>query len=379
LNAVGWLSDSADRAQQVIACAPDASNIFAHPSFRYVLSALRRTARDDPERLVSFLTFGLGDFAWPCELMALARSSGWRSRLDDEGGLRVGATGTFLEFGSAYRGAEVEVTPDRGRAQIVVLSDGLTVEVLAGDIDGSACEDAPTIELNGFECSLAPRTAGGTEIGARDSWLRPRLTGTNQRTDGTTFFESTWDIYQRKPDQGRLEANLELLRQIWPTAAAELPTFVRTIIPLRSTPSRAEAFTVGSRQGAVYLGDASPLAMLEMLVHETAHVKLRQIQLLDPMLTDPLDDRCTLEVPWRTDLRPVPGVLEGLFVFTHVAELEARLLEQGRMDNPCAIERRLKHLDVARSLVASADLTPAGREILEVLGQWVSTLSHRVA
>ena len=41
--------------------------------------------------------------------------------------------------------------------------------------------------------------------------------------------------------------------------------------------------------------------MVEMLLHENAHVKLRQIQVLDSLLEDQWDGNMRFAVPWRPD------------------------------------------------------------------------------
>ena len=51
------------------------------------------------------------------------------------------------------------------------------------------------------------------------------------------------------------------------------------------------AFTVSSRQGAIYIGQAPVDTTIEMLIHENAHVKLRQIQALDPLYRTPWTSR----------------------------------------------------------------------------------------
>ena len=153
---------------------------------------------------------------------------------------------------------------------------------------------------------------------------------------------------------------------------------MRTIVPLKADHTAYSAFTVLSRQGAVFVGDAPPPDLAEMLLHETAHVKLRQMQLLDSVLTDPFDESFKVSVPWRPDPRPLPGVLEGVLCFCHVAEFQVRRLSRGVDDLQPSTRDRLIHLRRAYQVICDhAQLTEGGLAVLEALGMWIDDLERR--
>jgi HEXXH motif-containing protein len=116
----------------------------------------------------------------------------------------------------------------------------------------------------------------------------------------------------------------------------------------------------------------------ETLVHEAQHLKL--CGLLDLVsLTGPEDGR-RYYAPWRTDPRPLPGLLQGAYAFLGVGELWRRLRLSAAEDSV----RRRGHQLFARwrdgvglvvsTLLDSGQLTAAGREFVSqmagVLAQW---------
>jgi uncharacterized protein len=114
-----------------------------------------------------------------------------------------------------------------------------------------------------------------------------------------------------------------------------------------------------------------------MFRHENAHIKLRQIQVLDPLLQDPWDESVRFNVPWRPDPRPMPGILEGLFVFSHVAEYELREWQRG-INNSDKLPSRLSHLKQALQLVEkNAKLTTAGTWFVAQMQEWIASIGKR--
>ena len=114
-----------------------------------------------------------------------------------------------------------------------------------------------------------------------------------------------------------------------------------------------------------------------MILHENAHVKLRQIQMLDTLLDDPLDEQVRISVPWRPDPRPMPGIFEGLFVFAHVAEYHKRRAKrigcEISLKRVGQLTRDLQH--AAAALAKHAVLTDRGQEFFKALCSWVDELS----
>jgi HEXXH motif-containing protein len=356
--------------------------ILLHPSFRYWLKAMRRTSQS--ENLDQHFSFArkLVDFVWSEQASSGQLDKSWTTMTDERGGLRCPSLGRFIELGTSYTNCIVQITSG-SEAVVIQCMDGLTIQIPFEDLRGPLIEPLPTLEDHGYLVSIAPALADGlVEVSSRDPWLRVKLTGTNQRTTGTEFFGT--DIDHRYPDWpslANLDEAFQLLKSYWTEGFDDLARFTHVIVPMDFGPHTYSGFTVSSRQGAIYIGNAPPDATVEMLIHENAHVKLRQIQFLDSLLSDPSDESIRLPVPWRTDPRPIPGIFEGLFVFSHVAEFELRRLHvDGTGVNSEQLEKRIHALHyAAQCLERHAKFTEEGLTFFTAMFRWVEQLDERFA
>lgn len=134
-----------------------------------------------------------------------------------------------------------------------------------------------------------------------------------------------------------------------PEYAHPLFTGLRTVVPLRADPAGLQrSGTARQAFGAVALAlppDSGALSAL--LVHEFQHVKLAA--LLNMFVLSVPDDGQLLRVPWRDDLRPVEGVLQGVY-----AHLGLAALWRSRAAQEAADERARGHFRRYRSWVAEA-------------------------
>jgi len=372
------------------------TGVLQHPAFRYWLQVMRRTSAGEHGEIRDTFAQRIVDFVWPQQLAAGSLDRTWPAVTDELGGLRCAPFGRYIELGAAYRNQLVKISP-RSENAVIRCADGLEIQVPPEDLV-HAVTDPPTVEAHGYTLTMSSRAADGrVEVSNRDPWLRVRLTGTNQRTDGTEFLGVNNDLYPASFSADEIDGALALLRRYWPKAHDDLAEFTRVIVPIvapgASVPPRDNssaptnerhhahiAFTVSSRQGAIYIGPAPPDASVEMILHENAHVKLRQLQAVDSLLCDPLDETVKIPVPWRPDPRPIPGILEGLFVFCHVAEFES---QRYRADPGAVtmnqVKKRLEGLSYAVDcLDRHAKLTAEGAEFLAMCKRWVSDLRCRV-
>lgn len=370
--------------------------VLLHPSFRYWLQAMRKTSRGEQAELRSDFAERFIDFVWSEHFLAGRSIEDWYLTTDQQGGIRCPSRGRYIELGEGYQNQICRMAT-REENLIIQCADGLQIEIPPEDLSGPVT-DFPTIEDHGFSISLSPKVADNrVEISTRDPWLRVKLTGTNQRIDGTEFFGVEEELYPQSPAIGEIVAALELLKKYWLDQHDDLAELTKVIVPIDASANLLRpwqgpqhpadddnrthlAFTVSSRQGAIYIGSAPVDSSVEMLIHENAHVKMRQIQAIDPLLLDPFDETLRISVPWRPDPRPIPGILEGLFVFSHVAEFDC----QRWFSNPndVSVERmnsRLKGLVHAIDcLQRHAKLTAGGVEFLAAMNSWVIDLRCRV-
>jgi HEXXH motif-containing protein len=352
--------------------------IILHPTFRYWLQAMRRINPEDLQQRKRFVR-QITDFVWAHQAVSGALQRSWTVMTDERGGLRCPALGRWIELGEAY--AQQIVTIEPGTENIIVrCQDGLTIQIPPEDLNGPVT-DPPTIEEHGYWVNIAPYVVDGQiEVSTRDPWLRVKLTGTNQRTNGTEFFGISSDLYPEQPPLENLVTALSLIQQFWPEQHTDLAQYSHVIVPMDFGPHNHRAFTVSSRQGAIFIGEAPPDPMVEMLLHENAHVKLRQIQYLDPLLVDPLDESIRVPVPWRPDPRPMPGVFEGVFVFAHIAEFEWRRYQHDSTSvDVHHLASRLRDLQYATDQLAqNARLTLEGERFFLAMKHWVGELKERV-
>lgn len=110
-----------------------------------------------------------------------------------------------------------------------------------------------------------------------------------------------------------------LLSERAPERAAELRAGLRTLVPLRQTDRSARSATIRHAFGVFGLTlPPAPDEFAVTLVHEFQHSKLSALLDVVP-LTDP-DDDGRYFAPWRTDPRPLPGLLQGVYAFAGVAD-----------------------------------------------------------
>jgi uncharacterized protein len=125
-----------------------------------------------------------------------------------------------------------------------------------------------------------------------------------------------WQAWQQALTAAARQLAVEL-----PAYASVIAAGLRSVVPLRPAEAgRSASGTAKYGFGAVALALPDSTDMLgELLVHEMQHVKLTALcDLMD--LFDP-DDSTVYAVPWRTDLRPTDGVLNGTYAYLAVGEL----------------------------------------------------------
>ncbi len=110
--------------------------------------------------------------------------------------------------------------------------------------------------------------------------------------------------------------------------AAELPAYanvigkgLHSVVPMRpGAAGHSRSGTARHAFGAVALALPDDVgALSELLVHEMQHVKLTALCDLFDMFVR--GDGSLFSVPWRTDRRPIEGLLHGTYAYLAIAEL----------------------------------------------------------
>ncbi|MFD3533873.1 aKG-HExxH-type peptide beta-hydroxylase [Streptomyces sp. NPDC058664] len=174
---------------------------------------------------------------------------------------------------------------------------------------------------------------------------------------------------------GRWTAAHGLLRGTDPVRAVEVGRSVDAVVPLVPRGTRSLGATLSAAPGAVLMTPSAGGAdMAETLVHELHHSKLATLHELVPLYRPRPPDRAapTYRVGWRTDARPVAGVLQGAYAHLALADLWHRAArvtrasgvpEQWRVRSAQQFDH--VHDQVAEALailLESDELTGLGRE-----------------
>ncbi|MFB5678266.1 HEXXH motif-containing putative peptide modification protein [Paenibacillus terreus] len=151
-------------------------------------------------------------------------------------------------------------------------------------------------------------------------------------------------------DMWYYEKAMDLIQAVWPQMYREVTAHVRAVYLLNT--GEIGAVTINLFQGAVFMSHRSDLMWTtENLIHEFGHARLDQLFELDDLLLNSADER--YPSPWREDLRPVKGILHGLFVFVRIA---------------------LWYERVAEVVPHAADIRDRTQQVLAQIGQALDTL-----
>lgn len=121
----------------------------------------------------------------------------------------------------------------------------------------------------------------------------------------------------------------ELLKTAWPEEYDDFKQTLQIVVP-RAAPKgwTMAGFTVSSYQGACWIAAQGTMCILETLVHEQSHVKLRYIEETFPILKGEQSEQ-VFSVGWRSDPRPIVGIYEGVYVHIHSLLALKKVLEYG--------------------------------------------------
>ena len=164
------------------------------------------------------------------------------------------------------------------------------------------------------------------------------------------------------------------ISQHHPPYAPALSAGLSALMPLSQGPEGKDvSATARHAFGAVAAAlPADPVTLALLLIHEFQHVKLGAVlDLYD--LYDPADDRL-FHAPWRDDLRPLEGLLQGTYAHLAVTGFwRARQKMTAGAAAEAAGERfaywRAHTRDAIETLTNSGSLTPLGMQFVSEMRQ----------
>ncbi|WP_084467389.1 aKG-HExxH-type peptide beta-hydroxylase [Actinokineospora inagensis] len=164
----------------------------------------------------------------------------------------------------------------------------------------------------------------------------------------------------------------ELLTTDHPVLAEELAVMVSALTPLAPSDVGETSATVGDALGCVFLSlgtDAESMAVT--LAHELHHAKLTVLMDLFPLFDT--DDDTRYYAPWRTDPRPIAGLLHGAYAHLAIASFwrdRRRVAVSPRAHREFARWRAATWL-ATQTLLDSDALTPLGSRFVDAIGDRV--------
>lgn len=263
------------------------------------------------------------------------------------------------------------------RDAVRVEKDGerLIVRSLPGDVLIDALLDgdpASGVAANGCGLVYAPFLPASQIVVRNDlPLLQLRLLGT-QRDDAVSLgsFDNSPASYPAFDPAPYLDA-ATIINDVWPDGYADFRETLQVVVPRTSPPRwRARGMTISTFAGAIWLFVDSILDLVEHMVHEQGHVKLRYIEDACPIL-DPNQTGERYTVGWRKDPRPIVGIYEGVYVHLQVLLALSAAIEQNAFsaDDMQSCEQRIEAMSAQveeglNVLTTHGRFTPTGQAFL---------------
>jgi hypothetical protein len=202
-------------------------------------------------------------------------------------------------------------------------------------------------------------------------WLDNSLEMSNVHRAGNP----TWTVLDLTPDRVKTWVDVvggacHLISEVEEKHWVPVRALLSSLFPLESPRDKILSGTAPEALGciAASLPPNAPL-LAESLIHEAAHTLLH-ILLDEQRFWNPDNVRRVYRSPWRDDLRPISGMVHGIFAFLGVGELWKLLLERdllGELEEFGRIRLRTVVLQVGEALAEvanSAEVTEAGGDLL---------------
>jgi HEXXH motif-containing protein len=168
-----------------------------------------------------------------------------------------------------------------------------------------------------------------------------------------------------------LAAAFHFLIEAWPECLPDLMAVFRGVLALDAPGGHTYSASCPTAPLIVQLTlrlKEFPTVLAETIVHETAHLKLHTLHEMEPLLVD--DGVPRYHHPWRTDLRPLQGVLLGAHAFLNVAHMYQHAIQNGSNDPFVHREHETRLAEVCEALQTleeHAQFTDTGRSIFEIM------------
>ena len=162
----------------------------------------------------------------------------------------------------------------------------------------------------------------------------PRIAGfpvLNAVAEIAPFLTSFGPASQEEIEQSaeRFDHAVELLRQIWPLAYHALRRHVRALCILGQR-NHSRSHSPPELPGTILMSLEDVECIGDLLCHESSHLRMNVFRFYDPIAhARSAEQEATGFVsPWRPDLRPLRGLVDGVHAFLNVCRYHQRLQER---------------------------------------------------
>jgi HEXXH motif-containing protein len=168
---------------------------------------------------------------------------------------------------------------------------------------------------------------------------------------------------------GQLDDAWTILVAEHPDYAEEVSAVGPVIVPVAPRDGLVAASAASAFGGICLTPPASPAALAETVLHELQHSNLNALVDLVPLQHPESNPLCY--APWRSDPRPLSGLLHGIYAFAGVTEYWYRQWSaRGDQSSPTAAFMFAHHREQVRTALArlgpAPELTETGARFLEV-------------
>ncbi|MBN9134044.1 MAG: hypothetical protein J0H48_11885 [Nitrosospira multiformis] len=127
----------------------------------------------------------------------------------------------------------------------------------------------------------------------------------------------------------RFDHALELLRQIWPLAYHALRRHVSALCILEQR-NHSRSHSPPELPGTILMSLDDVECIGDLLCHESSHLRMNVFRLYDPIAhaRSVEQEEAGFVSPWRPDLRPLRGLVDGVHAFLNVCRYHQRLRER---------------------------------------------------
>lgn len=164
----------------------------------------------------------------------------------------------------------------------------------------------------------------------------------------------------------RIQTAADILTHV-PSMAESIGSVVKSIHPLQSLRDHDVSHSTPELPFSIFVSipekderDAS-LRVAESLIHESMHLQLTLVNSIEPLA---VDDRASGYSPWKDEVRPVAGLLHGLYVFAVIHQALGILTDvRSEWRQYCRKRRRTIEREIASLSEVPEGLSKMGMEL----------------